>query len=187
MRDKNKRAAEPEIKEPVQDAAAGQTAEGVHTVTDEQMQQWAAQVEQLVKERDDYLNLAKRAQADLENYRRRNATLRIDALAEGKEEVAGAMLPVIDNLERALEAAENGPLKEGVQMTLRQMLEALSKLGMREIEAEKAMFDPALHHAVLKTPKSDEAEAGCVTKVLQKGYLFGEKVIRYAMVAVCEE
>ena len=96
----------------------------------------------------------------------------------------GAMLPVIDNLERAIAAGEESPLLEGVKMTLNQLLEGLKKFGLEEIPAQGEAFDPELHHAVMKEVTDDP---GKVIEVFQKGYRVKEKIIRYAMVKVSVE
>ena len=98
------------------------------------------------------------------------------------------MLPTIDNLERALAAAEeqgeSGAFIEGVKMTLRSMTEALGKLGLEEIPALGEMFDPDVHNAVMR---AEEGEPGTVLEVYQKGYRVKNRVIRYAMVKVAAE
>ena len=98
-------------------------------------------------------------------------------------ETLTAMLPVLDNLERAIAAAESDtdPLVSGVQMTLRQMLDAMGKLGLEEVPALGEKFDPDIHNAVMRV---QEGEPGTVCMVLQKGYKLGERVIRHAMVKV---
>lgn len=130
------------------------------------------------------LNRIARAQADYENFRRRNETVRADAYAEGSRRVIAAMLPVLDNLERALEAAgEESPLKTGVALTLRTMTDALEKLGVTVISRQGEPFDPNLEEAVLQGTE-EEGEPGTVCAVLQKGYALNGTVIRHAMVKV---
>ena len=95
------------------------------------------------------------------------------------------MLPTIDNLERALDAAqESDPLAEGVRMTLKLMTESLAKFGFEEIPALGEDFDPEKHNAVMRE-QSDEP--GKVLEVFQKGYRVKDKIIRYAMVKVSVE
>ena len=94
------------------------------------------------------------------------------------------MLPVIDNLERAIAAGEESPLLAGVKMTLNQLLEGLKKFGLEEIPAQGEAFDPELHHAVMKEVTDDP---GKVIEVFQKGYRVKDKIIRYAMVKVSVE
>jgi molecular chaperone GrpE len=128
--------------------------------------------------------------AEFDNYRRRTQKEKERLFSDAVVEVATAFLPVLDNLERALKAAEKAEdpaavsLREGVSMVSRQGMEAMAKLGIREMEAQGAIFDPALHNAVLHV--EDEAYgAGVVADVFQKGYLYKEDtVIRHAMVKV---
>ncbi len=137
----------------------------------------------------EYLAMAQRVQADFENFRRRNDTVRADAFAEGRRDVATAMLPVMDNLERAVDAAANSSdeaLKSGVEMVLKQMADAYEKLGVKPINRLGEKFDPNLENAILQGT-AEEGEPGCVCQVLQKGYLMGDKVLRHAMVKVVPE
>lgn len=137
----------------------------------------------------EYLALAQRVQADFENFRRRNASVRADSFAEGKRDVASAMLPVLDNLERAADAAENSAdeaLKSGVALVLKQMNEVYRKLDVTAIDRKGEKFDPNLENAVLQGTE-DEGEPGTVCQVLQKGYRMGDRVLRHAMVKVVPE
>ncbi len=136
---------------------------------------------------DEYLALAQRVQADFDNYRKRNASLRADAYAEGQRSVAAQMLAVLDNIERALQSApEDSPLKSGIELTLKQMQDVYEKLGVTPIDRVGEKFDPNLENAVLQgTP--EEGEPGTVCQVLQKGYRMGSFVLRHAMVKVVAE
>lgn len=135
---------------------------------------------------EEYLALAQRVQADFDNFRRRNEGVRADAFAEGQRKVATAMLPVLDNLERALAAAETvegDALKTGVEMTRKQMVAVYEKLGVTPIDRLGEKFDPNLEEAIMQgTP--DEGEPGTVCMVLQKGYIMDKTVLRHAMVKV---
>lgn len=134
---------------------------------------------------DEYLTLAQRVQADFDNFRRRNESVRADAHTDGQRSVVSAMLPVLDNLERALAAstASDDALRTGVDMTLRQMRDALTKLNVTPIDRLGEVFDPNLENAVLQG-SADEGEPGTVCAVLQKGYMMGNHVLRHAMVKV---
>lgn len=133
---------------------------------------------------DEYLALAQRVQADFDNFRRRNESVRTDAYADGQRNVAAAMLGVLDNLERALSAAqEDSPLKSGVELTLKQMIDAYTKLGVTVIDRLGEPFDPNLENAVMQGT-AEEGEPGTVCLVLQKGYMMGKNVLRHAMVKV---
>ena len=135
---------------------------------------------------DEYLAMAQRVQADFDNYRKRNATLRADAYAEGQRSVAAQMLSVLDNIERALASAEeDSPLKSGIELTLKQMLSVYEKLGVTVIDRAGEKFDPNLENAVLQGT-AEEGEPGTVCQVLQKGYRMGDHVLRHAMVKVVE-
>ena len=137
----------------------------------------------------EYLQLAQRVQADFENFRRRNESVRADAYADGRKDVATAMLPVLDNLERAVEAAagsQDEALKNGVEMVLKQMSDAYEKLGVKPIDRRGEKFDPNLENAILQGTE-DEGDPGTVCQVLQKGYMIGDRVLRHAMVKVVPE
>lgn len=136
---------------------------------------------------DEYLALAQRVQADFDNFRRRNESVRTDAYAEGQHAVAAVMLPVLDNLERAVDAASasaaDDPLRSGVELTLRQLRDTLTKLDVTEINRLGERFDPNLENAIMQgTP--EEGEPGTVCMVLQKGYRMGKAILRHAMVKV---
>ena len=138
---------------------------------------------------NEYLTLAQRVQADFENFRRRNESVRADAYADGRKDTAALMLPVLDNLERAVEAAADSTdeaLKSGVEMVLKQMTDAYAKLDVKPINRLGEKFDPNLENAILQGTEED-GEPGTVCQVLQKGYLIGDKVLRHAMVKVVPE
>ncbi len=148
---------------------------------------FADRLEKAEKERDEYLDMAQRVQADFDNYRRRNASLRAESFEDGAREAIKLMLPVVDNLERALEApSEDEKLKEGVAMTLKQMLGILEKRGVTVIDRKGEKFDPRLENAVMQVDAS-QGEPGTVAAVLQKGYRMGDFVLRHAMVQVVAE
>ena len=137
----------------------------------------------------EYLAMAQRVQADFENFRKRNESVRADAYADGRRDVATVMLPVLDNLERAVSAAancEDEALKNGIELVLKQMNEVYQKLDVTPIDRKGEKFDPNLENAVLQGTE-DEGEPGTVCQVLQKGYKMGERVLRHAMVKVVPE
>ena len=138
-------------------------------------------------EREEYLNLAQRLQADFENYRRRNQSVRAEAVQDGANEVLAQLLPVLDNLERATEAAgqsgQAASLGEGVGLVLRQLQDMLGKFGVTAIERLGEPFDPTLENAMLQG-EPEEGEPGTVCEVFQKGYRTAHKVLRHAMVKV---
>ena len=144
-----------------------------------------AELEKAKAQSDEYLDLAQRKQAEFANYRRRTEGVRAEAFDDGRREAIGQLLPIVDNLERALAAAgeEENALKSGVEMVLRQTRDALTKMGVEEIDPQGQPFDAELMNAVMQGT-ADEGEPGTVCMVLQKGYKLGERVIRHAMVKV---
>ncbi|HXV05784.1 MAG TPA: nucleotide exchange factor GrpE [Solirubrobacterales bacterium] len=144
------------------------------------------------RERDEYLELAKRTKADFENYRKRMAAETQAALGRGKGELARDVVPVLDDLERAIEAAGLDPegdsedgLAHGVLLVFRGLRETLQRQGVEVVDPKGERFDPHAHEA-LSTVKADGTEAGTVVEVLQKGYRLGEQLIRPARVVVAE-
>ena len=144
-----------------------------------------AELEKAKAQSDEYLDLAQRKQAEFANYRRRTEGVRQEAYDDGRRDAVSQLLPVVDNLERALAAAgeEENALKSGVEMVLRQTHDALTKMGVEEIDPQGQPFDAELMNAVMQGT-ADEGEPGTVCMVLQKGYKLGERVIRHAMVKV---
>lgn len=139
----------------------------------------------LKREKEEYVNMLKRERADFENYRKRNADLAACSYLNGVADTVKSILPVIDNLERALASnCSDNAMTEGIQMIQRQLMETLSSYGLEEIEAQDREFDPEYMHAVMQVEKEEGQDSGCVTEVLQKGYTLKGKVIRYAMVKV---
>jgi molecular chaperone GrpE len=136
------------------------------------------------KERDEYLELAKRTKADFENYRKRVAADVQAAQARGKSEVAREVIDAVDNLERALEAAGDGEnLAAGVEMVLNGLRETLSRNGIEQVDPKGEKFDPHRHEA-LSTQPVEGTDSGVVIEVLQKGYVLGDHLIRPARVVV---
>ena len=144
-----------------------------------------AALQAAVAKADEYLAMAQRTQADFDNFRRRNESVRADAFAEGQRTVLTAMLAVLDNLERALAApaAEGDALRTGVEMTHKQMIAAYEKLGVTVIDRLGEKFDPNLEDAVMQGT-AEEGEPGTVCAVFQKGYQMGNQLLRPAMVKV---
>jgi molecular chaperone GrpE len=139
------------------------------------------------RERDEYLELAQRTRADFENYRKRVAKETSEALARGKAELARELLPVIDNLERALatgsDAATHEALVEGVGLVLNELRGKLGSAGVESFDPTGEKFDPQLHEA-LSTLPADGTESGIVLETMQKGYRLNGQVLRPAKVVV---
>ncbi len=139
-------------------------------------------------ERDEYLALAQRVQADFDNYRKRAAREQERLVAHAHERLVRDLLPVLDDLERALDAAERheeAALVDGVRLVEQSLRGALEKEGLAEIPADGA-FDPHVHEAVMSRP-DEGAEPGAVLEVVQRGYRLGDRVIRPARVVVAAE
>lgn len=148
-----------------------------------------AALEAAVSKQEEYLGIAQRARADFENFRRRNENVRKDAFDDGTRTFATTLLPVVDNLERAILAAADSPdeaLRSGVEMVYRQLCEAFEKRGIQSIDRLGQPFDPKLENAVMQG-EPDEGEPGTVCAVLQKGYQLDGVVLRHAMVKVVPE
>jgi len=138
----------------------------------------------LEAERDEYLNDLKRVAAEFENYRKRAAGGPESLVARAHERLVKELLPVLDDLERALAAAEDheeATLEEGVRLVHRELAAALAHEGLAEIETN-GHFDPHVHEALLSQPSSEEE--GSVIEVVQKGYRLGDRVLRPARVVV---
>jgi molecular chaperone GrpE len=138
-------------------------------------------------ERDEYLALAQRVQADFENYRKRAARDQERLIAHAHERLVRELLPILDDLERALEAAERheeAALIDGVKLVEKSLRKALEKEGLAEIATEGA-FDPHVHEALAMQP-GNGTDSGSVLEVVQRGYRLGDKVVRPARVIVAE-
>ncbi len=146
-----------------------------------------AKVATLEKEKKDNWDRYLRAAADLENMRKRQKREMEDARFDQKNKVLKEMLPVVDNLERAIEHATqagSNPIVEGVQLVLRQFQTAFERVDVLPVEAQGQPFDPNLHEAISQQ-ESDQAP-GTVVQVLQRGYRSGERLLRPALVVVAK-
>jgi molecular chaperone GrpE len=138
------------------------------------------------QERDEYLALAQRTQADFENYRKRMARDIANAEGRGLARAAKELLPALDNLEHALKAAKEHPedgLAEGIRLLHAEVGAALRRLGIEPFSPAGEVFDPEQHEAMATQP-ADGAEPGTVIEVYQQGFRIGESVIRPARVVV---
>ena len=131
-------------------------------------------------EHDSYLRLA----ADYDNYRKRTLKEKEQAYGHGKADAVEKLLPVYDNLERALaQPTEDEAYKKGVEMTMTQLVGILNGLGVEIFGAEGDAFDPNIHNAIMQA-QADGVEENTITKVFQKGFKLGDKIVRFAMVEV---
>jgi molecular chaperone GrpE len=140
------------------------------------------------KEKKDNWDRYLRAAADIENLRKRQKRELEDAKFDTKNKVLKEMLPVVDNLERAIEhaagAGEKNPIVEGVQLVLRQFTTAFERLEVTSIDAQGQPFDPNLHEAI--SQQESELAPGTVVQVLQRGYKVGDRLLRPSLVVVAK-
>ncbi len=131
-----------------------------------------------------------RLQAEFDNYRKRTLNEKIEMMKSAGEDILSALLPVMDNFERAITASKDAKdveaVKEGIQLIYNSFKEYLNKKGVKEIEAMHQAFNTDFHEALTKIPAPEEDLKGKVVDVIEKGYILNEKVIRYSKVVVGE-
>jgi len=148
----------------------------------------AQELDRLAAEAQEMRLLAQRKQAELENYRKRVERERAETIKFAVADLMREILPVLDNLERAIAASKTGSeeqLIEGVEIIHKQFHDALTKQGLLEVEAIDKPFDPHVHEAVGRVETSEHPE-GTVVEVLQKGYLYKDRLLRPSMVNVSQ-
>ena len=169
---------EPVVEE--QDVKQEAAAEPEETAVDPLLSELESLKDQVAGQEDKYLRLA----AEYDNYRKRTAKEKESLWTDVKADTAGAFLPVYDNLERALKQdTADEAFKKGVEMTMNQLKEVLTKLGITEIPAQGKHFDPQYPNAVMQV-EDESLGQNVVAEVFQTGFQCGEKVIRFAMVKV---
>ncbi|NIS62634.1 MAG: nucleotide exchange factor GrpE [Proteobacteria bacterium] len=147
-----------------------------------------AQVEEKAKLAGEHFDRLLRAQAELENYKKRVEREKSSLVKYGNEELIKAILPVIDNLKRAIDhppGENSGGLKEGIKITLNQLLQVLEKFGVTPVPSVGEPFDPSKHEAMMRVESTDH-EPNTVVTELQKGYFLNDRLIRPAMVSVAQ-
>ena len=136
---------------------------------------------------DEYLDKLQRLAAEFDNFKKRTAKEKEALYSDAVCDVTSVILPVVDNLDRALQACSNGDdfqaLKEGVELVFRQLMNVFKKIGVEEIDCANACFDPQIHNAVMHV-EDDECGQNIVVEEFQKGYVYRDKVIRHSMVKV---
>ena len=161
------------------EVTAEETVETTEAVTEEtpEVNPWE---EKYNEEHDSYLRLA----ADYDNFRKRSQKEKEQSYGNGKADAIEKLLPVYDNLERALnQDTEDAAYKKGVEMTMTQLVSIFEGLGVEIFGAVGDQFDPNIHNAVMHTEDENAAE-NTITQVFQKGFKLGEKIVRFAMVQV---
>lgn len=166
--------------------APGASAEQAEGAAELQVEEDLDELGKLAAKRDEYLALAQRTQADFENYRKRVAKESALAQERGVAKLAKELLPALDNLDRALEAAAtDDPLLEGVRLVRSELKAALARVGVESFSPGGQEFDPNQHEAMASVPQPENGPAsGTVVEVYQPGYRLGESIIRPARVVV---
>jgi molecular chaperone GrpE len=153
-------------------------------VSEEELAALAEELETARRERDEYLDALRRLKAEFENSRKRQERERARILQTASERLVVELLPVLDNLDRALEA--EGDIREGVRAVRDQLVDVLGKEGLLPVASDGQHFDPNVHEAVMSQP-SEEHEEGTILQTFQRGYLLNGKPIRPAKVVVAEQ
>jgi molecular chaperone GrpE len=165
----------------------GQTTTGAMPSETAVQEEQALSAENLAAEVEKYKDAALRARADLDNYRKRVAREKEDAIRYANNSLLESLLPILDNFELGLEAAKNTPdatgIVQGLQMVRKQLEDFLREHGVESVNAEGNPFDPNLHDAVSHEPNSDVTE-GTVIRQLRKGFKLKDRLIRPASVIV---
>ncbi len=155
-------------------------------MTDDEVKEEVDELAVAQRERDEYLDALQRLKAEFDNYRKRVARDQEDLAARAHQRLLSSLVPVLDDLERALEAAaehEEAKLEEGVRLVYRSLADLLAREGLVEVPTDGA-FDPHTQEALLAQPS--EEEEGTVIQVLQKGYKLGDLVLRPARVVISQ-
>lgn len=162
-----------------QETPAQETVETAEAVAEEtpKVDPWE---EKYNAEHDSYLRLA----ADYDNFRKRSQKEKEQSYGNGKADAVEKLLPVYDNLERALQQeTEDAAYKKGVEMTMTQLVSIFNGLGVEIFGQVGEAFDPNIHNAVMHT-EEEGVEENTITQVFQKGFKLGDKIVRFAMVQV---
>jgi molecular chaperone GrpE len=172
--------------DPTVDAAAAEAADidAQAEVVEEELDELG----QAQAERDEFKDLALRAKADFENYRKRADKRVAETRSVAIAGVVRELLPVVDNLDRAVEAAgtatEGDAFADGVRMVHADLHSVLDRLGLKPLDPTGETFDPNFHEAISQAPASEGVAAGTILEVVQKGFCFGDVVVRPARVVV---
>jgi molecular chaperone GrpE len=173
----------------VEDEESSTSTDSVENGEADQVERDLDELAAAKRERDEYLEVARRTKADFENYRKRVAKDTSEALVRGKADLARQLLPALDNLERALAAGRDssahGALVEGVGMVRDELQNRLQSAGVESFDPTGERFDPQLHEA-LSTMPSEGTEPGLVLETVEKGYRLNGQVLRAAKVVVSQ-
>lgn len=174
-KDQNTEQTEEKINQQEVEQTEGQQSEAQEEPKEEDKVQELG--EKLAALNDKYLRLY----SEYENYRKRTTIEKADLLLNGSREMMKAILPVIDDFERALAATGDD---EGIQLIYNKLIKILEQKGLKAMEVKGEKFDENLHEAITRIPATDESQKGLVVDVVEKGYYLNDKVLRYAKVVV---
>lgn len=181
MEEEEQNAAASEETENVESSEASENSENSENVEVDPLEKAQAEIEEL---KDKYL----RSVAEFDNYRKRTLKEKAELILNGGEKAVSAILPIIDDMERAIENGNKtddpAVLREGMELIYNKMMKALEGLGVKKIETDGADFNTDIHEAVAMVPGMGDDKKGKVIDCLQAGYQLNDKVIRHAKVAV---
>ncbi len=176
MENKEELQAEEQVLNPENDIQAENTAT---EETAETSKAEALQVE-LAELKDKYLRLY----SDFDNFRKRTAKEKLDMIQSASAGVIKDVLPVIDDIERAIANAQEGEITEGISLIFNKLQQTLAAKGLKAMDAKGEVFNPDLHEAITQFPAPSEEDKGKVFDVIEKGYYLNDKVLRFAKVVV---
>jgi molecular chaperone GrpE len=169
-----------------QDPSAGQADRGAEKKEPPSLEKLQAQLEEKTRESSEYFDKWLRLRAEMENFKKRMQKEKADHLKFGCEDMIRALLPILDNLHRAIDHGKNGqdqsPLLAGVEMIYKEFLNTLERFGVKPIQAEGEVFDPEKHEAI--SHEESDLEANRVVGAVQKGYFYHDRLLRPAKVIV---
>ncbi len=139
---------------------------------------------EISKKAEEYKQSWYRTAADFENFKKRNNETRMNAYADGRNDVLKSVLPIGDVLHRAIESVQDEQTKVGLELVIKQYCEILKNIGVEEIDPVGEVFDPNLHEAVYQVENDNEENSGKIQSVFKKGYAINGKMLRYAQVVV---
>lgn len=182
--EENKETIENSVEEQVLDK---ETSSSDNDVTDNGSASGEDELSAAKRELDESKDKYLRLYSEFENFRRRTAKERLELIKTAGEDVLGSLIPVVDDFERAKKSIDGleveASVKEGVDLIYNKLIKVLDQKGLKAMEVEKGHeFNPELHEAVTQFPAPEESLKGKVIDVLEKGYVLGDKVIRFAKV-----
>jgi molecular chaperone GrpE len=180
MENKEELQAEEQILQQETDNQTVQAEELISEVENKEASQIETLTNELAELKDKYLRLY----SDFDNFRKRTAKEKLDMIQSASAGIITDILPVVDDIERAVANAQEGEISEGVTLIFNKLQHTLSSKGLKPMNAKGEVFNPDLHEAITQFPAPSEDDKGKVFDVVEKGYYLNEKVIRFAKVVV---